>query len=86
MKTDDYFLWIREREVVSLLDLEEAIEALERGLVAEAQGEAENMVKTHVAWDGATLHAIGATFQKEGFAGTKTWAHTPGGATPLLIL
>ena len=45
------------------------------------------MVKTHVAWgDGATLHAIGAVFAKEQFAGTKTWAHTKGGATPLLIL
>src|SRR5919202_1085052 len=45
------------------------------------------MVKTHVAWgDGSTLHAIGATFPKAGFVGTKTWAHTEGGATPLLIL
>src|SRR5262249_40359031 len=33
-----------------------------------------------------TLHAIGAVFPDRGFAGTKTWAHTEGGATPLLIL
>src|SRR5258707_1825298 len=45
------------------------------------------MVKTHVEFDeGSTLHAIGATFPQDGFAGTKTWAHTKGGATPLLIL
>jgi ornithine cyclodeaminase len=45
------------------------------------------MTKTHVEWSGhATLHAIGAVFTDQGFAGTKTWAHTPGGATPLLIL
>jgi ornithine cyclodeaminase len=44
------------------------------------------MNKTHVAWDQATLHAIGAAFPDEGFAGTKTWAHTPGGATPLVVL
>ena len=80
-------LWISEADVVSMMDFPAAIEALERGLLAEAQGQATNMVKTHVEWDGhSTLHAIGAAFPQEGFVGTKTWAHTEGGATPLLIL
>src|SRR6202035_5594925 len=80
-------LWISEADVVSMMDLPSAIDALERGLLAEAQGHATNMVKTHVEWDGhATLHAIGAAFPQDGFVGTKTWAHTDGGATPLLIL
>jgi len=80
-------LWITESEVVSLMDLGDAISALETGLLAEAHGEAHNMVKTHATWgSGSTLHAIGATFPKAGFVGTKTWAHTEGGATPLLIL
>lgn len=79
-------LWISEADVVSMMSMGEAIPALETGLLAEAKREAENMVKTHVEWDGSTLHAIGATFPKAGFAGTKTWAHTKGGATPLLIL
>lgn len=79
-------LWISEADVVSLMDMGGAVDALEKGLLAEARGDAQNMVKTHVAWDHATLHAIGATFPKAGFAGTKTWAHTEGGATPLLIL
>jgi len=80
-------LWITEADVVSMMDMAEAIEALENGLLAEARGEAQNMVKTHVAWgNGSTLHAIGAVFPQVGFAGTKTWAHTEGGATPLLIL
>src|SRR5918911_1600044 len=80
-------LWITEAEVVRMMDINEAIKALEKGLLAEAAGEASNMVKTHVAWDGgSTLHAIGATFPKAEFVGTKTWAHTTGGATPLLIL
>src|SRR5258708_11340297 len=70
-----------------MMDIGDAITALEKALLAEARGEAKNMVKTHVAWgDGATLHAIGAVFPNEEFAGTKTWAHTKGGATPLLIL
>ena len=44
------------------------------------------MIKTHVEWGGSTLHAIGAVFPKMGICGTKTWTHTAGGATPLLIL
>ena len=80
-------IWISEQDVVALMDMGDAIDALEKGLLSEARGEAQNMVKTHAAWGGgSTLHAIGATFPKEGFVGTKTWAHTEGGACPLLIL
>ena len=80
-------LWISEADVVSMMDMGDAIDALEKGLLAEAESDAQNMVKTHATWgDGSTLHAIGALFPKEGFVGTKTWAHTAGGATPLLIL
>jgi alanine dehydrogenase len=80
-------LWISESDVVSMMDMGEAIEALETGLLAETRGDAQNMVKTHVEWgDGATLHAIGAVFPEAGYAGTKTWPHTKNGATPLLIL
>ena len=68
------------------MDIGGAIGALERGLLAEADGQAQNMIKTHVEWEGSTLHAIGAVFPSEGFCGTKTWAHTKEGATPLLIL
>ena len=80
-------IWISEQDVVSMMDIGEAIGALEQGLLAEARGEAANMVKTHAEWGkGSTLHAIGAVFPQAGFAGTKTWAHTEGGATPLVIL
>jgi ornithine cyclodeaminase len=54
--------------------------------MAEAEGDAQNMIKTHVEWAGSTLHAIGAVFPGMGICGTKTWTHTAGGATPLLIL
>jgi len=87
MMSDQSALWISEADVVSMMDMHEAVSALEEGLVAEAHGDAQNMVKTHVEWgDGATLHAIGAVFPKAGFAATKTWPHTKSGATPLLIL
>src|SRR4051812_12367821 len=43
------------------------------------------MVKTHLAWGaGHTLHAIGGV--DGDLVGTKTWAHTAGGASPLLLL
>lgn len=85
--TEEAPLWFSESDVVRLMGMGEAIGALERGLLAEARGDAQNMVKTHATWgQGSTLHAIGAVFPAEGFAGTKTWAHTEGGATPLLIL
>lgn len=83
----DEALWISEREVTELVDIADAIEALSAGLRLEAEGQAQNMVKTHATFGGHdTLHAIGATFEGAGFVGTKTWAHTAGGAAPLLIL
>jgi ornithine cyclodeaminase/alanine dehydrogenase-like protein (mu-crystallin family) len=85
--SDQTPLWISEADVVSLMSMGDAITALEMGLLAEARGDARNMAKTHVTWgNGSTLHAIGAVFTKDRFVGTKTWAHTEGGATPLLIL
>jgi len=44
------------------------------------------MAKTHVRWNGGTMHAIGAVFTDVGLLGVKTWAHTPKGAAPLEIL
>lgn len=80
-------LWITEQDVVATLSLPEAIEALEKGLALEAAGSARNMAKTHQIWGGHhTLHAIGAVVEGAHIVGTKTWAHTAGGATPLVTL
>ncbi|MDF7775625.1 ornithine cyclodeaminase family protein [Sphingomonas sp. AOB5] len=80
-------LWITEADVVGLLSLSEAIPALERGLAAQAAGDAVNMNKAHLVWEGShTLHAVGGLLEQDDLVGTKTWAHTAGGATPLLIL
>jgi alanine dehydrogenase len=79
-------LWISEQQIVSLMNLLGAIEALEAGLAQQASGAARNMGKTHVAWGHSNLHAIGAAFEGAGIVGTKTWAHTEGGACPLLLL
>ncbi len=80
-------IWITEADVVSMMALPEAIDALRAGLREEAVGRAINMVKTHASWaSGSTLHAIGAVFEGLNIVGTKTWAHTAGGAMPLLVL
>jgi alanine dehydrogenase len=77
--------WISDLEVVKALTLPRAIDAIERALARESVGAAKTMVKTHLSWgDGSTLHAIGGV--DGDLVGTKTWAHTPGGANPLLIL
>jgi ornithine cyclodeaminase len=82
----DRGIWLTEADVVDLVDMPEAIAALEDGLRLEASGQAENMVKTFVGWSGHTLHAVGAAVPGDGAVGTKTWAHTAGGAAPLLVL
>jgi ornithine cyclodeaminase len=80
-------LWITEADVVGLVTLGEAVAALERGLALEAAGQARNMVKAHLSWQPKhDLHAVGASLEGAGLVGTKTWCHTPGGATPLLLL
>ena len=80
-------LWISEAEVVEALSLPDAILALQSCLAMEAAGTARNMAKTHQIWGGHhTLHAIGAVVEGAAIVGTKTWAHTAGGATPLVTL
>ena len=77
-------IWITEAEVVQLMDLKEAIAALEAALREEARGEAQNMTKTLLQYGKNNLHAIGAKLGK--LVGTKTWTHTQGGTCPLLLL
>jgi len=77
-------IWITEAEVVQLMDLKEAIAALEAALRDEAQGEAQNMTKTLLQYGKNNLHAIGGRLRQ--WVGTKTWTHTQGGTCPLLLL
>jgi len=77
-------IWITESEVVQLIDLKEAIGALEVALREEARGEARNMTKTLLQYGKNNLHAIGAKLGS--LVGTKTWTHTQGGTCPLLLL
>jgi alanine dehydrogenase len=80
-------VWIAEADVVAVLSLGEAIDALERGLALEAEGGAVNMPKTQVNWPpSSNLHALGGVMPGKGLVGTKTWSHTANGTCPLLVL
>ncbi len=80
-------VWLTEEDVVATVDLVDAMDTVEAALGAQARGTSRSMEKTHVTWgDGHTLHAIGAVDEQAGLVGTKTWAHTEGGATPLVVL
>src|SRR5215469_8813666 len=81
----DQTLWIGEADVVSVLDLPGAIAVLAEGFAAEAAGTAVPLDKTMANFGGhGTLHALGAAAGT--LAGVKVWAHTPGGADPVLLL
>src|SRR5712664_2722321 len=67
-------IWVTEAEVVQLMDLKEAIVALEAALREEARGDAYNMTKTLLQYGRNNLHAIGGKLGN--LVGTKTWTHT----------
>ena len=85
--SDAKLIWITEAEVVELVDLEEAIEALERGLAMEGAGAARNVAKALGTWgDGSSMHSLGSMFPEAGFAGFKSWVNTKRGATAIYSL
>jgi len=77
--------WIGEDEVVASVTLPQAIRAIRGAYLRAAAGEVMAMPKTYASWDGGTMHAIGAVATSTGLAVSKTWTHTGGGATPLLV-
>jgi len=78
-------LWISEAEVVDCIDLPDAVGVLSEAFYAEGAGRAVPMAKTMADLPvHGTLHALGAVI--DDVVGTKCWAHTPGGAEPLVLL
>jgi ornithine cyclodeaminase len=80
-------LWLTEADVTASIDLPSAIDAIERVLVAEAEGQAANMTKT-LTMVGANdvLQAIGGSIAAEGFCGTKTWVNVGGKSQTVMIV
>lgn len=80
-------IWITEKEVVSLISLPEAIDALERILAMEAEGKAENLPKAHLmVGANNAMHAIGGAVAGAGICGTKTWVNVDGKSSTVVIL
>jgi alanine dehydrogenase len=79
-------IWISEAEVVSLIDLGEAITAVRAAYSEQAGGAIANLAKAQRSVSGTTLHATGAVSGPGGLVGAKTWSHTAHGATPLMTL
>lgn len=78
--------WIGEHDVVTMVSLPEVIDAIRCAYLRAAAGEIVAMPKTYASWPGGTMHAIGAAATSTGLAISKTWTHTGGGATPLLVV
>ena len=83
----DAVLWLTERDVIDLVSLNDAIEALSQGLLLDGKGEAANVDKALGTWNGtSSMHALGSMMPRKGYIGFKTWANTPKGATAIFSL
>lgn len=80
-------LWLTENDIVSLVTLDDAIEALERGLRALGENKGFNVPKALGGWgDGSSMHSLGSALPDLGYAGYKNWVNTKRGATALYAL
>lgn len=80
-------IWLTEADVVSLISLPEAIDALERTLALEAEDQAASMPKTHLmVADNDAMHAIGGAASGEGICGFKTWINVRGKSETTMTL
>ena len=83
----DPLIWLTEQDVVSLVLLDDAIPALERGLAALGKGEAFNVPKALGSFgDGSSMHSLASGAPGLGYVGFKNWVHTKRGATALYTL
>ncbi|MEE8332295.1 MAG: ornithine cyclodeaminase family protein [Alphaproteobacteria bacterium] len=80
-------IWITEAEVVSLIHLPDAVSALERILLMEGEGGAQNMAKAHLmVGANDAMHALGASVAGAGICGFKTWINVAGKSSTVLTL
>jgi alanine dehydrogenase len=82
----DSFRWITEADVCQLMDLQDSIDALEKGLALEAGGQAHNMTKTQTVWSHGSLNVTGAQLLGDGLVGAKVWTNARGGAAPIVVM
>jgi ornithine cyclodeaminase/alanine dehydrogenase-like protein (mu-crystallin family) len=80
-------LWLSERDVTSLVSLDDAIIALEAGVRALGSGQGQNVPKALGSFgDACAMHSLGSALPAAGFCGFKNWVHTKSGARALFLL
>ncbi|WP_394062427.1 ornithine cyclodeaminase family protein [Alcaligenes sp. WGS1538] len=83
----DGVLYLTERDVVSVLDMPAAIDALAGMLAAQGRQAVKNVPKALGTWgDGCSMHALGSVMTEGGQCGFKTWVHTPRGGGSMFSL
>jgi alanine dehydrogenase len=80
-------LWITEADVVSLINVPQAIDALERILPMEAREQAANMKKgVLMVGENDAMHVLGASVAGAGLCGFKTWVNIRGQSSTVVVL
>jgi ornithine cyclodeaminase len=79
--------YLSESDVVSVLDMGRAIDALEDILRLQGAGQARNEPKTLASWgEGNSKHAQGSVMTDQGYAGFKTWVYAKDGGGSIFSL
>ncbi|AZY48208.1 ornithine cyclodeaminase family protein [Bordetella avium] len=80
--------YLSEADVVGVLDMPRAIDALADTLALQGQGQARNVPKALATWgEGSSMHALGSVMTGEGgVCGFKTWVHTRQGGGSVFTL
>lgn len=84
----DIVRYLTEQDIVSLVSMDDAINALRSMLTLRAHDAAAcNAPKSLATWgDGASMHALGSVMPGGGYAGFKTWVRTNKGGGSLFTL
>jgi ornithine cyclodeaminase/alanine dehydrogenase-like protein (mu-crystallin family) len=78
-------LYLTEEHVTSLVDLDDAIDALEDVYARDGGGETVNFPKALGTFgDQSSLHALGSAIPSIGLGGFKTWVNTKRGAVAVM--
>ena len=80
-------IWITESDVTSMISLPDAIDALERVLPMETDGQAKSMTKgVLMVAENDAMHVLGASVAGEGVCGFKNWINVRGKSETIVEL
>jgi alanine dehydrogenase len=85
-KTHRMALLLRDRDVQSLLEISDTIDALEQAFTALSHGHAINRPRTRLIQNNGILHMLAASFAEAGVLGLKTYTVFRQGVRSLVLL